>query len=453
MKNVFEAMDSEECARGVRIVPYPLPFSGVFMKNLKQYLSILFSMRFAMVILCLFVIVCVIGSVIPQGEIPAVYESAYPGWSGLILSAGFDDTFHSPWFAALTVILCINLLGCNLVHFPGILRGLRSAENRLPKGEDYPLLKAEPAALLREMGFRKTRTVAVGGVDYTYAVRNRVGQWGAWLTHLGILIIIVGFALGQMYTVKYTVYGVPGEQSMIGDTPYLLQIDDFQILLRPDDTVEQYLAKLTVTDTRTGESQSGEASVNHPWDVNGLRLYQNSTGWAADIVVYKGEELLQAETVCAGEYLTVKDREDLLVMFRAFYPDYVTAADGMPATASDRMDNPGYLYVLYYKGDVLGMNVLLANEKITVSDYTILFDNPRSYTLIQIKHDPFTWLAGLGGGVLLAALFIAFYLRTEEIWLAPEGACWRVMGRSRKGSLLYREKLTEKIQKCNEVFK
>ena len=53
--------------------------------------------------------------------------------------------------------------------------------------------------------------------------------------------------------------------------------------------------------------------------------------------------------------------------------------------------------------------------------------------------------------MLLAALYIAFYLRTEEIWLTPGEDGWVVSGRSRKGSLLFREKLTEKIKMCNEV--
>lgn len=421
------------------------------MKLLKKISAFLFSMKFAMVILCLFVLVCIAGSVIPQGEIRAVYESAYPGWSGLIVDTGLDDVFHSWWFVTLTLILCINLLGCNLIHFPGILRQMKAVGKMLPRDEDYPLLTGQPAALLQEMNFHRPEEITLDGTSYTHAVRNRIGYWGAWLTHLGILIIIVGFSLGQMFTVKYTVYGVPGEESMIGDTAYNLKIDDFSILLRDDDTVEQYLATLTLTDTRTGKSWTGQSSVNHPWEAEGLKLYQNSTGWAADLVVFKGDDVVQVSTLCAGEYRPVEGQEDLLVMLRAFYPDYIADTDGMPATASDRMENPGYLYVLYYKGEVLGMNVLLADEKITVSDYTMIFSNPRSYTLIQIKRDPFTWLAGIGGGVLLAALFVAFYLRTEEIWLVPEGKAFRVYGRSRKGSLLYQEKLIEKIEKCNEV--
>lgn len=420
------------------------------MKSLRKIGNLLFSMKFALIILVIFVAVCIAGSVIPQGEIPAVYQNAYPGTYKMILGAGLDDVFHSWWFVVLTLALCLNLLGCNLVHFPVILRKMRSESYKSYAPAERLELQAAPEALFRQMGFRKTAIYTVDGREYRYGIRNRIGLWGAWLTHLGILIIIAGFALGQMNTVKYTVYGVPGQEKPIGDTPYLLRIDDFTIGLRSDDTVEQYTAALTLTDSRTGESWSGESSVNHPLDLQKMRLYQNTTGWAADMAVFEKEALLQQEIVCAGEYLTVADRPDLQIGFRAFYPDYTVDASGMPATASDRMENPGYLYMIYYQGELMGMNVLRQDERITISDYTVIFANPRSYTLIQIKRDPFTWLAGIGSGVLLAALFIAFYLRTEELWAVEQDGKWMVYGRSRKGGAMYQDKLQDKIAQQNK---
>ena len=412
------------------------------MNKIKKALRFLFSMKFALMMLGLFVLVFIAGSVIPQGQIPAVYENSYPGWSGLILGTGLDDVFHSWWFILLTLLLCGNLLGCNLVHIRGILERMKAKTRPLPGGAEGMAYAGEAEALLKGMGFRKWERTESG----YYAIRNRIGFWGAWLTHLGILIIILGFALGQMFTMTDSVYGVPGEVKPLGDTGLLLSIDDFSITLREDDTVEQYTASLTLTDSATGEHWSGQSSVNHPWDARGLRFYQNSTGWAADMTIFKGETLLQQETLCAGEYREVKDLPELLVMLRAFYPDYTQDESGMPSSASGRIVDPGYLYMLYYNGELLGMNVLRSNEKISVSDYTILFSNPRCYTLIQIKRDPFTWLAGVGGGVLLAALFVAFYLRTEEIWLVEEESLWKVYGRSKKGGELYREKLARKIK-------
>lgn len=424
------------------------------MKNLKKALAFLCSMKFALIILVIFVVVCIAGSVIPQGEYESVYEAAYPGTYSLILGTGLDDVFHSWWFALLTILLCTNLLGCNLIHFPTIRKQMQSKsyQNYRPKAnEDTPVLTGDPDALFRDIGFRKTESYTANGVSCRYAIRNKIGFWGAWLTHLGILIIIAGFALGQMFTVKYTVYGVPGQEKPIGDTGYSLRIDDFTIGLREDDTVEQYTASLTMTELATGESKSGQASVNHPLNLNGYRLYQNSTGWAADILIYKNEEFLQHEVLCAGEYMTVEDLPELQLLFRSFYPDYAALPDGTPGTASDQLRNPAYLYMLYYQGEMLGMNVLGSAEKITVSDYSIIFTNPRFYTLIQVKRDPFTWLAGIGGIVLLAALFIAFYLRTEEIWAVDAGnGRWQIIGRSRKGSILYQDKLISTVEKHNK---
>ena len=117
-----------------------------------------------------------------------------------------------------------------------------------------------------------------------------------------MVIVIAGFGLGQMLKEEYTVYGVPGQTKEVGDTGYELSIDEFEVKLREDGTVDQYTSVLTMTDTYSGKSNTGEASVNHPLSVFGMKLYQNSTGWAATLDVYKDGEKIQEELLCAGEY-------------------------------------------------------------------------------------------------------------------------------------------------------
>lgn len=366
----------------------------------------------------------------------------------LILLLGLNDVFHSSWFVILTAFLCINLLGCNLLRFPALLRQMRfgfTLEKRMSQWDGKPWVTVtDPEGLFHRMGFSRVEI----GDGHCYAVRHKAGIWGAWLTHLGMLIIIVGFALGQMYTVKYTVYGVPGQTKAVGDSGYNLTIEDFEVALREDNTVEQYTAALTLSDGN--RSVTGQSSVNHPMNALGMKLYQNSTGWAANVLVYKGSQLIQHELLCAGEHLQIKDLPDLVLSFRAFYPDYVTDGAGMPATASPHPNNPAYLYALYYQEGVLGMNILRSSERITVEDYSIIFTDPCQYTLIQVKHDPFTWLAGVGGIIICIALLLAFFLRAEELWAVqtPEG--WIVAGRSPKGGILFREALIEKAQESED---
>lgn len=423
------------------------------MKRLKKVGNMLFSMRTAILILLLLIVACTAGSVIPQGELDAYYTGYYPEKAGmLILLLGINDVFHAWWFILLTAFLCLNLLGCNLIHFPGLYRRMKegfSLEKCLKRwdGMEDGMVRDDPKAVFDKLGFHSVQTVTKeDGTEYRYAARNKLGIWGAWLTHLGLLIIILGFSLGQMFTVKYTVYGVPGETKPVADTPFSLTIDDFHIDLREDETVEQYTAALTLTNTETGASGSGEASVNHPLSLFGMKLYQNSTGWAAKVQVFKDDQLIQEQNLCAGEHLQVEGFEDLVLAYNAFYPDLITGPNGMPATASSELNNPAYLYTLYYQGGVLGMNVLPDGEKISAEPFSFVISDPQQYTLIQIKHDPFTWLACIGGIVILLALLLAFYLHPEELWaVRQEDGSWKIAGYSRKGGILFHDSIVRVI--------
>ena len=42
--------------------------------------------------------------------------------AGLILALHLDDAFHSWWFIGLSAFLCLNLLCCNLIRLPGLLK-------------------------------------------------------------------------------------------------------------------------------------------------------------------------------------------------------------------------------------------------------------------------------------------------------------------------------------------
>lgn len=174
-----------------------------------------------------------------------------------------------------------------------------------------------------------------------------------------------------------------------------------------------------------------------------MKLYQNSTGWAAALDIYKDGKKIQEELLCAGEYALVEDMEGLAVVLNAFYPDFYEDESGQPMTLTPLLNNPGYLYSIYYHDQVVGMNVLTGDEKITVEDYEFVFRDPRQYTLIQVKRDPFTPLAAAGGLLVLFALILAFYVRPQELWAVRESnGIWRIGGRSRKAEALFEEEIS-----------
>ncbi len=431
------------------------------MDRLRKAGRFLCSMKCAVILLVILALACTAGSLLPQGQTAAYYTANYAeSLAGAILLFRLDDVFHCWWFVGLTLFLCANLLACNVLRFPALMKRMKegfTAVKRIAGWDGIPaaVTAEEPEEIFRKLGFRNVtrgvmaaaKVAQTGGVETSvptrYAVRHRAGIWGAWLCHLGMLVVIAGFGLGQMFQVQYSVYGVPGQTKLVGDTGYTLRIDDFQVKLREDDTVEQYETAVTVSGNGTA-GETGTVSVNHPLTLHGMKLYQNSTGWAANVQIFKGNELLQEGVICAGEYALVEDMEGLAVVLNAFYPDYVRGADGMPMTASPALNHPGYLYTLYYHDQILGMNVLTEDEIITVEDYGIRFTDPQQYTLIQVKRDPFTPLAAAGGLLVMLALVLAFYLPPEEVWAVQrEDGTWALAGKSRKAGAYFLEELAK----------
>ncbi|MCF0115517.1 MAG: cytochrome c biogenesis protein ResB, partial [Erysipelotrichaceae bacterium] len=215
---------------------------------MKKFINFISSMKVALGILGILLVACTAGSLIPQNQVVSYYEETYGAMSGMILALGLDDVFHCGWFVVLTVLLVINLLACNLIHFPSLTKRMRvefNWENGIHRKCDA-VMENDPKVLFEKMGFRKVETHEKEGVTVIYGVRNKLGIWGPWLTHLGMLVVIVGFALGQLLQESYTAYGVAGETRSIEGTNIAFDINSFDVLLREDDTVEQYLSNITV---------------------------------------------------------------------------------------------------------------------------------------------------------------------------------------------------------------
>jgi len=416
---------------------------------LKKVWKFLSSMQFAVLLLVLLAAACALGSFITQGQSYDWYAAAYsPRLAAVIVAAYMDDMYHSWWFLLIAGFLCCNLLLCNVLRLPQLVRRMKAeADPQTALAGPVTVTRAgvrTPERLFARLHMPRPARMEAEGREALFAAKNRAGLWGAWVCHLGILCLILGFGLGQMTHQEYAVYGVAGQSKAVGDTGYLLTIDDFRVDLRPDDTVEQYTAAITVRDAASGARRSAEISVNRPASLFGLKFYQNSTGWAARVAVTKGGEPLQDAVLCVGEYLRVQDMPDLAVYFNAFYPDYVLVEGQGPATASGALRNPAYLYSVYYRDDIIGMNALLEGETIRIDDYEIRFTEPQSYTVIQVKRDRFTWLALAGGLITLLGLFLALYIQPRRLWaVREEDGTWTVSGYSAKGGVLFAEQFED----------
>lgn len=424
------------------------------MTNVKKIWKFLSSMRFAIILLALLAASCALSSLVTQGQTYEWYAARYsPRTAAVILALHLDDAFHSWWFVLLSGFLVLNLLLCNLLRFPALYRRTRDTVIRPDAPSDAHAENVRnPEAVFSALRMpRVQHTTTDDGRELWYAFKNRAGLWGAWICHLGILFLILGFSLGQATREEYAVYGVPGQTRAVADTGLSVTIDDFRIGLRDDDTVEQYTADITVTNADSVR-ESASVSVNAPARLFGMTFYQNSTGWAATVRITENGEPLQEQVLCAGEYVPVSGKPELVIYFTAFYPDYELIPGQGPHTRSGQLNNPAYLYTVYYRGEILGMNALMDGEELTIDEYTVTFSEPQNYTLIQIKRDSFAWLALIGGLVLTLGLFLAFYIQPVTLWAVRTENGWTVSGICKKGGVLFREQFTRAVsQGGNEV--
>ena len=426
---------------------------------LKKLWKFLGSMAFAITLLVVLAAACVVASFVTQGQSYEWYASVYSAQTAaLIVGLGLSDAFHSWWFLTLTAFLSGNLLLCNLTRLKALVARTQREKDPAaalggPASVSAPGV-ADPRPVFEKLRLPKPQEQELEGKKVLFSGKNRLGLWGPWVCHLGILLLIVGFTLGQMLHKAYTVYGVPGDTKPIGDTGFYLTIDGFEVQLREDDTVAQYTADVTVFrapqgSTTVPDSMSATVSVNHPARLYAFKIYQNSTGYAARISIDEDGTPLQTQVICAGEGVEVADAPGLVVYLHAFYPDFYLQPGLGPMTLSARMNNPAYIYSVVYQDRLVGMNYWQPQDgPIRVNEYTIAFSEPQSYTLLEIKTDRFQGLALVGGLVTMLGLILAFYLLPVKVWAVCEAdGTWTVYGQSRKGGALFREEFDRALGK------
>lgn len=419
------------------------------MTTAKKIWKFLSSMQFALFLLVILAAACAAASFITQGLSYEQYAGLYgERAAGLILALHLDDAFHSLWFVVMAAFLLGNLMLCNLTRLPSLLTRTKNALNpqtALSSPGEFTEEGVEaPEKLFARLHFPKPqRGTLPDGRPWLFAGKNAAGLWGAWVCHVGIFLLILGFGLGQATYEEYSVYGVAGQTKALGETGLLVTIDDFQTtyLGETEEAVDQYISALTVREPATGKTGTATVSVNNPAALFGYRFYQNSTGWAARLNIAKDGAPLQSEVVCAGDYLPVRDKPELILYLAHFYPDYALQPGVGPTTLTNELKNPAYLYMVYFRGELLGMNVLLPGEELTIDEYTVTFTEPQSFTLIQVKRDAYSGLALLGGLVVMLGLFLAFYLQPKRLWAVQEGETWTVHGACPKGGVLFREQV------------
>ncbi len=412
------------------------------MKKLGRFLS---SMGFAVALLVLLAAACALSSLVEQGLTREAYEVRYgSGMASIIMALQVNDAYHSVWFIALSGFLCLNLLLCSVLRFSSFLRRYRQEKDSAAVNTPGNLGETEteqPEQVFRTMRLTPLRCTDAQGKEALFASGNRVGVWGAWICHVGVLLLIAGFALGQITMQESVIWGIPGDTRILEGTGIEIVIDDFRTETREDASIAQYVTEITVNDPAAGRPEKATISVNNPADAGGFRLYQNNTGTAVSASVKRDGKETQRKTLLPQQAMaeSVLGLED--------QPEYAFYFAGIRKMQEEGQEDQTLYVMDLYRNGVFQQSYYYVGEGVaTVGGDEITF-SPRTFTLLAARKDSFAPMALLGGIITLLGLALAFLFQPRALWaVRGEDGKWSLRGRCRKGQALMQEQLEAAVR-------
>lgn len=339
---------------------------------MKKVLRFLSSMKFAIVLLIILGLASIGGTLLPQGGQEAFYLDRYgTSLGGLILFLGLDNAYSTWWYIGLAALLVISLLFCVILRVKPIISMVKRKS-----------LKAASKKL------------------------------GSWLLHFGLMLVIVFFALSSAFAKDTIVRGAPGTYQQVAETGIFIHFDDFEIPVSEGQYVDQYITDVHLTDVNNQPLTQAEISVNHPLTYEGIQFSQSSYGNALDLTISKEGQALGKTVLYEGEYAYFTE-DALVVELLALFPDYIETPDG-PSTKSMDFNNPYMLYRIYYNSNIMDMNLVPVGTPLMAMDYEIDTENPRLYSVLQVRYDPFKTPIFISSLIFILGIILVFFGPSEN---------------------------------------
>ncbi|HRS57352.1 MAG TPA: cytochrome c biogenesis protein ResB [Desulfomonilia bacterium] len=194
--------------------------------NGRNLLRMLSSLKLTVALLFCVVIICLIGTAFPQDGVSALAHSHVPGIASLLSPY---DIFHSIWFIAAGILLCVNLVLC--------MRGRLN-------------LKRKNLLML--------------------------------LLHVGIILVVIGYSMGSLSLEGFIEIpeGTAVSQAMLKkgsayDLGFSVRCDRFTIERYTNGMPKEYISDLSFLKDGAVAGQA-RLMVNHPARFEGISFYQES---------------------------------------------------------------------------------------------------------------------------------------------------------------------------------
>jgi len=394
----------------------------------------------------------VLGTLIPQNLSMEDYVHHYGPFAARFLHVlGITDVYHSLWFVGMIVLLMLNLTSCSLYRLPAVWKVLWTKPRpltdtlwkNLPVHRIIRLEEGGEKALevLRDVlrgALWQVRLEQTGEERHLIAQKGRLGPMGYQVTHMGVILVMMGALVGSLIGFQGFVRIEEGKVALQvedrrkggwRELGFGVRCDAFKVDTYPDGTPKEFRSDLTfLQDGRA--VQKGILRVNHPLKFGGYVFYQSSYGYTGTVTL-EAQKGAQGERrrlqLDLAETLSLDEDGSLRIRLMEYQPDF-------------RGQGPALLLAILRRGEhPVGGWVLIGGPPVRIQEWTMRFISvhQRAWTGIQVKKDPGVWIVWLGCTLILMGCLLAFFVPHRKVWVRMrpqgEGAFFHLGASSRRG--------------------
>ncbi|MCS7280491.1 MAG: cytochrome c biogenesis protein ResB [Desulfobacterota bacterium] len=397
----------------------------------KRILEFLSSVRFAVILLTIIAISCILGTLIKQRASPQEYLELYSETTyKIIFLLGLDDLFHTWWFISLLFLFTVNLFFCSLKR---LKKDFSFPDQEIPLLETFKSSKdslyvqgktLESAVESLKNDYRLVQWTAEGAL----LEKGRLSKFGIHLVHGSIILILLGSLIGLLFGFRGFIVLREGEEidyvTKRGRNSENIKLDfslkcrDFRIEYYPDgSTPKEYITELEIIKNGTKVLES-QIEVNRPLKYAGIYFYQSSYG--KEGIFYfdvDGNERVLKEF----EIL----REGDLIMRVVRYESSIHNFGPGILVGYLEGDRP---QTVWFLRDVQRMKTKrIAGRTVTLKDI-----KEDIYTVLEVSKDPGIYVVWSGFSFLIFGLFLNFFVTPKRIYLRKDTEGLWVLVRSRR---------------------
>jgi cytochrome c biogenesis protein len=260
-----------------------------------------------------------------------------------------------------------------------------------------------------------------------YSEKGRFSRLGVYITHLSLLIILIGGLIGSQFGFKGFVNIVEGEtvdqiyergedREIPRPLSFSVRCDDFNITYydlpgKKEKHVKEYTSIVTIVDNGK-EVLKESVRVNHPLHYKGLTFYQANYGAIHDVTLgiqWVGKREKAIFKVVEGNTVPVPNSNNFIRVIKAEHQVH-NFGEGVQVVLfkPNQEPRPFWLLKAFPKFDEQRRDEFI----LTFEGFT-----EKEYTGLQVTKDPGVWVVWIGCGLMIFGLIVSFFFSHQKVWV------------------------------------